>query len=337
MKLAIHNEKGWNIKWISYCEKNNIPYQTVNCYDTDIISQIKKEEITHLMWHFHHAKPKDILMARNVLFSAAQIGIKVFPDFNTSWHFDDKVSQKYLLEAVDAPMVASYAFYNKEEALQWLKEKAKYPLVAKLRRGAGSYNVRLLRSFSQAKQYTKNMFTTGVHPTPGMLADTKNKLKVAGDFKGILRRLKKLPGFFKMVQGGRMFPVEKGYVYFQEFIPDNKEDLRIGITKDHVWGVKRKVRENDFRASGSGMFHYDLSDVPLEMVGKLYEVFLKCHFQSMAFDLVRKPNGEFVIVEISYGFLSSLFYNAPGYWNANLEFIEKVVYPEHAILENFLK
>src|SRR5690606_38362333 len=180
------------------------------------------------------------------------------------------------------------------------------------------------RDFSQAKQYTKKMFTSGVHPTPGMLADTKNKLKVAGDFKGILRRFKKLPGFFNMVKGGRMFPVEKGYVYFQEFIPDNKEDLRIGITKDHIWGVKRKVRKNDFRASGSGMFHYDLSDVPSELLGKLYEVFLKCNFQSMAFDLVKKPNGDFVIVEISYGFLSSLFYNAPGYWNEDLEFVNRV-------------
>src|SRR5690606_17880321 len=143
------------------------------------------------------------------------------------------------------------------------------------------------RDFSQAKQYTKKMFTSGIHPTPGVLADAQNKFKVAGDFKGILRRLKKLPGFFNMVKRGRMFPVEKGYVYFQEFIPDNKEDLRIGITKDHIWGVKRKVRKNDFRASGSGMIHYDQSDVPLDTLGKLNEVIVNGYFQSIALDVVK--------------------------------------------------
>lgn len=337
MKLAVHNGEGWNKKWIEYCSDNDIPVIVVNCYDSDIIRQLREKGVTHLMWHFSHAFPKDILMARNVLYAADKLGIKTYPDFETSWHFDDKVSQKYLLEAVDAPMVASYAFYSKDEALSWLKEKAKFPLVAKLRRGAGSYNVRLIRSFSEAKQYTQKMFSSGVHPTPGVFADSKNKLRVAGDWKGIMRRLKKLPGFFNMVKRGRMFPVEKGYVYFQEFIPNNKEDLRVGITKDHMWGVKRKVRKNDFRASGSGMFHYDLSDVPLETLGKLYQIFLKSGFQSMAFDLVKKPDGEFVIVEISYGFLSSLFYESPGYWNADLEFVEKIVYPEYAILENFLK
>src|SRR5690606_28302618 len=248
------------------------------------------------------------------------------------WFFDDKVSQKYLLEAVGAPMAESYAFYNKDAALQWLKEKAEYPLVAKLRRGAGSYNVQLLSNFSQARRYSLKMLSSGLHPTPGVFADSKNKLRVAGDFSGILRRLKKLPGFYNMVRRGKMFPVEKGYVYFQEFISGNKEDLRIGITEDHIWGVKRKVRQNDFRASGSGMFHYDMTDVSNELLYWLYSVCKKCEFQSMAFELVKRPNGDFVIVEISYGFLSSLFYAAPGYWNGNLEFIEEVVYPEDAII-----
>lgn len=103
MTLAIHNGTSWNEKWINYCIKNKIAYLRVNCYETEIINQLKENGITHLMWHFHHSKAKDILMARNVLYAAAKMGIKTFPDFDTCWHFDDKISQKYLLEALDAP------------------------------------------------------------------------------------------------------------------------------------------------------------------------------------------------------------------------------------------
>ena len=53
------------------------------------------------------------------MFSVEASGKKVFPDFNTVWHFDDKVGQKYLLEALDLPLVPTWVFYDKTEALQW--------------------------------------------------------------------------------------------------------------------------------------------------------------------------------------------------------------------------
>ena len=49
------------------------------------------------------------------------MGTPVFPNYNTSWHFDDKVGQKYFLEAIDAPLVPSHIFYSKKEALEWIK------------------------------------------------------------------------------------------------------------------------------------------------------------------------------------------------------------------------
>ncbi|MFV0216088.1 hypothetical protein OBJ92_03445 [Empedobacter falsenii] len=336
MKLAIHNGISWNKKWIDYCQKNNIEHIVLNCYDSDIINQLKINEVTHLMWHFHHSKAKDILMARNVLYSAKNLGIKTFPDFETCWHFDDKISQKYLLESVDAPLVPSYAFFDKKEAYIWLENEAKFPIVAKLRRGAGSYNVILLKDLGAAKKYVNKMFSTGIHPTPGYIADAKNKLKVAGDLKGIKDRLKKAPKFFKMVMNGKKhFPVEKGYVYFQDFIPNNKVDIRIAIIDNHLWGFKRLVRENDFRASGSGKIEYSLSDVPTSLYQKLFNLTRKLKTASIAYDLV-KDNEEYLIVEISYGFVGEIIYNAPGYWNENLEFIESHINPEDLIIQKFI-
>src|SRR5690554_2479023 len=135
MKIAIHQRKGsFSDRWIEYCEKKNIEYITVNAFDNDIIKQVKECDV--LMWHHHHGNFKDVLAAKKILFSLEHAGIKVFPNFNTAWHFDDKVAQKYLLEAIDAPMVPSYVFYDKEEALTWA-DQTSFPKVFKLKGGAG--------------------------------------------------------------------------------------------------------------------------------------------------------------------------------------------------------
>src|SRR5690625_3021554 len=67
---------------------------------------------------------KDVMAARKILFALEHAGVQVFPDFRTAWHFDDKVAQKYLLEAIGAPLVPSYVFYDKEQALTWVRATA---------------------------------------------------------------------------------------------------------------------------------------------------------------------------------------------------------------------
>jgi len=335
MRIAIHNGEGWKKTWITYCKQNQIDFEIVNCYDFEIIHKLKKFDI--LLWHFDHASPKDILMARNVLYSAEKMGLKVFPNFNTCWHFDDKVSQKYLLEAINAPFVSSWVFYNISEAHTWLKNEAVYPLVAKLRRGAGSYNVKLINSFSQAKHYCRIMFGKGVLPTPGYLADTKNKFIVAGNLSGIVNRLKKAPGFYKMVKDGRKsFPKEKGYVYFQKFVPGNTHDLRVTVIDNKAWAYRRKVRKNDFRASGSGIIDYDMKMIPEKVIKDSFNVARALGSQSIALDYVQCSNSDYKIVELSYGYVSIVVYNCPGYWNQNLELIKSHRHPEVEIITSLI-
>ncbi len=159
--IAIHSLKGddsYSDKWIEYCNKNNISYKLVNCYDSNIIEQLK--ECDGLMWHWQHTDYKAKLFARELIHSLDSIGFKVYPDSNTSWHFDDKLGQKYLLEAIDAPIVKSYAFYDRKEAIKWI-ENTELPKVFKLRNGAGSQNVLLIKSKKEAKRYII-IFSSGV-------------------------------------------------------------------------------------------------------------------------------------------------------------------------------
>ena len=112
--LAIHHSKdSFSERWIPYCDEKGIAYKLVNCYANDIVQQLK--DCDALLWHHHQGNPRDIIFAKPLLFSLEQSGMKVFPDFNTNWHFDDKLGQKYLFESVNAPLIKSYVFYSKEE------------------------------------------------------------------------------------------------------------------------------------------------------------------------------------------------------------------------------
>src|SRR5690554_4350747 len=159
MKIAIHNkENGFSKRWVKYCEDSNINFKIVNCFDNDIIRQVEDCDI--VMWHFSHIALKDSLAAKSILFSLEHAGIKVFPDFKTAWHFDDKVAQKYLLEAINAPLVKSYVFYEKEKAEIWVNE-TKFPKVFKLKGGAGSQNVKLIDSKTETKKIINKAFGKG--------------------------------------------------------------------------------------------------------------------------------------------------------------------------------
>src|SRR4051812_29552347 len=114
MKIAIHNRPGsFSDRWISYCRQNHVDYKLVNCYDSDIVAQL--DDCEGLMWHWSQVDYKDLLFAKQLTISLEKKGLKVFPDVNTSWHFEDKVGQKYLLEAIGAPLVDSYVFYSRQK------------------------------------------------------------------------------------------------------------------------------------------------------------------------------------------------------------------------------
>jgi glutathione synthase/RimK-type ligase-like ATP-grasp enzyme len=335
--IAIHEgESSWNSRWIAFCRDNAISHKLVDCYASDIISRIRG--CSGLMWHFSHTDPTGILMARHVLNSAEAMGLKVFPDFETNWHFDDKLAQKYLFEALELPTPAAWAFFDKAKALQFV-EACELPIVAKLRRGAGSYNVRLLRTRGQARSYVRRMFGRGYQPIPAPLADARNKFIVAatsGGIHGVLKRLMKAPRFFREVLHGRKyFGNEKGYVLFQEFIPGNTCDIRVSVIGNRAWAFRRAVRAGDFRASGSGVIDYDVSGIPQDLIRRSFAAAESLKTQSVCYDWVQRAD-EFCFVEISYGFMDEAVYACRGHWDRDMSWHEGHMYPSIAIIEDFI-
>lgn len=334
MKLAIHNStSGFHPRWIKYCQENKIPFKLVNCYSNDIIDQLKN--CAGLMWHFSQSNSNDIIMAKELLFSLQQSGMRVFPDFNTAWHFDDKLGQKYLLEAVGVPLVPTYVFYNKADALKWVDE-TQFPKVFKLRGGAGSANVQLVQTKYQAVKLIKKAFGKGFknYDARSNLKERwrkyrLNKTNLWDVIKGIIR-LGYEPNFSKTIG------YERGYVYFQDFIPNNECDIRVIVIGDKAFAIKRMVRDNDFRASGSGFIKYEKENFSDEIINLSFEINEKIKSQSLALDYVF-DDGKPKVVEISYGFDPKGYEDCPGYWDENLNWHEGRFDPYGWMVENILK
>lgn len=317
MKIAIHHRPGsFSDRWIEYCKKNSIDYKIVNAYADDIVRHVS--DCDAFMWHHHHADVRDSLFAKQLLYSLESSGIKCFPDFRTTWHFDDKVGQKYLLEAIHAPMVRSYVFYNQAEALSWA-EKTKYPKVFKLRGGAGSNNVLLATDCKESCRYIKKAFGKGFPQVSmaNLWADNMRNLREGRISLSLF--LKSLVSFYlKPGSYHKKHNPEKGYVYFQEFIPGNTCDIRVCVIGERAFALKRNVRHGDFRASGSGNIIYDVDQIDERCVKIAFELNQKLRTQCIAIDFVFEENGNPLIVEISYGFASAAYDKCEGWWDNKL-------------------
>lgn len=335
MKIAIHdNPNSFSERWIEYCKKENIDYKLVNAFDSNIIQQLSDSDA--LIWHHHHGNFKDVSAAKKILFSLEHAGIQVFPNFKTAWHFDDKVAQKYLLEAIEAPLVPSYVFYDKKTALEWA-EKTSYPKVFKLKGGAGATNVKLVKSYSQAVNLINQAFGRGFAQFNrlGYLKERFSKFKNGKDtFVGVLKGIARL---FIVPEFAKQQPPERGYVYFQEFLPNNSSDTRVIVINDKVFAIKRIVRANDFRASGSGDIDYDFQNIDKKCLKIAFDVHKKLGSQCTAFDFIFDENGNPLIVEISYGFSIKAYDNCPGYWDYELKWKQGNFNPQQWMIEGLIK
>lgn len=317
--IAIQASKGFfSDRWIEYCKNKNIDFKIVDCYKSDIINQLA--DCDALMWHHNHMNSRDLNFAKQLLFAVEQSGRIVFPDFKTNWHFDDKLGQKYLFEALSIPLVNSFVSYNKQDALAWAKT-ADFPKVFKLRGGGGSWNVFLVQNSHKANKIIRKAFLNGFsqYDAWSNIKERWRKYQL-----GKCSFLSFLMGFVRIFMEPMYAKVkgrDLGYVYFQDFIPNNNSDIRIIVIQHKAFAIKRMVRENDFRASGSGSILYEKELFDENTIRLAFQIAEKLQGQSVALDFIY-DNGTAKVVEVSYGFVQAGYDKCEGYWDNELNWHE---------------
>jgi glutathione synthase/RimK-type ligase-like ATP-grasp enzyme len=333
--LAIHHRQGsYSDRWIAYCDMHSVPYRIVDCFSSDIIKHLASS--SGLLWNWNQADPREQLMARHVIRAAEAMGLTVFPNTSTCWHFDDKVAQKYLLEAIGAPLVPTYVFYDLKEALHWI-DNSSFPKVFKLRKGAGSSNVKLAYTTSEARALAKRAFSTGFQPIPHYGQDALKRYRMArrrGDILNVIRRFPQVLAKIRNIN--KLMGFEKGYIYFQDFIPNNESDTRVTVIGNRAFAFTRNVRPGDFRASGSGDIVYNHQRIEKTCLKIAFDVTRKIGSQSMAFDFVFTERQQPVILEISYSYNAQAVHSCTGHWDTKLSWHEGSIWPQDAILIDLL-
>lgn len=331
MKIAIHHSsESHSTEWIKYCEEHSINFKIVNCYQDDIIAQL--DDCDALMWHHNQVFPTDFLIAKQLLYSVQMKGLVAYPDFRTGWHFDDKLGQKYMFEALDLPHVKYHAFYSASAAKEWLKT-IKFPVVHKLRGGAGSKNVQLLKSHGEAVKMVNKAFGKGIRQYNAVEA-VKDQLRLMklgkAAIKDVVKAVAHIVVPIKLENArGR----EKGYVLFQEFIPNLTSDIRVQVMGNKCYAMTRMVRDNDFRASGSGEINFDGSIIPKDLIKLSFELSEKIEAQTIAFDFIL-DNGEYKLIEVSYAWGIADGELQPGYWDKDLNWHAGTINPFGWMVEN---
>jgi glutathione synthase/RimK-type ligase-like ATP-grasp enzyme len=337
MKLAIHKNKGsFSERWIVFCERNNIKYKIVDCYSSNIIEELHDCEA--LLWNWNNTDHKAMLFARQLIYSIEQEGKQVFPNAKTCWHYDDKIGQKYLLESLSLPFIKTDIFYDQESAREWIS-KATFPKVFKLSGGAGASNVKLVNDKAEAYKLLKKSFGRGF-PAVNRISKLKDyynawkRNKTLETFIIFMRSIVRvfIPSTFEKIKGR-----ERGYIYFQEFIPNNDFDIRIITVGNKAFGIKRMTRDGDFRASGSGLILYDKKEIDERCVQIAFEASKAMETQCTAYDFVFDKNNNPLIIEISYAFLMTAYDKCEGYWDDSLTWHSGEFNPENWMIENIIE
>jgi len=312
---------------------NGITHERLYPSQVDLLNRIRGLDLFIYRWvHIddHHQIAECILPVVEEM-----MGVHCYPDRKTSWHYDDKIRQHYLMESHGFPMIKSWVFWDRGSALEWIEE-AEFPLVFKLRGGAGSTNVMLVKSRQHARRLIKKMFSDGIHS--GFLPGTGNvRWKDFSLYKTVHRWGGNILRRMRREDASSFWQRHKNYALFQRFVPNNAFDTRITVIGGRAFAFRRWNRDQDFRSSGSGRIDYDMSKIDPIFVRTALEVSAVLGFQSMAYDFLYDTDGSPVFCEVSYTYVDEAVWRCPGYWDRDLRWHEGHYWPHYFHLMDALK
>lgn len=183
-------------------------------YDAHLFDDPKEPDEGLMMMHMHHHPSVRNHHKRHMQAMAVNPNLKLVPDYRQAMLYDDKLEQH---RSFARWMPRTYVLTSPMAANKFLnKGDLKFPFVSKTSEGAGSNNVRFIRSMTMARDEVKFAFS-----------DIGIRCKYGQD--------------------------QRSYVLWQEFLDGNAGDWRIIAIGDQRLILKRTNRPDRPFASGSGI------------------------------------------------------------------------------------
>lgn len=168
-----------------------------------------------------------------------------------------------------------------------------FPKVLKSAQGAGSSNVFLAKENKDIKNIKSKFFNKNL----------KNKAI------SIQRKLKLSSKEYEIYNYRRK---EFSLFVEQEFIPNLKHDFKVLVFGDRYFILKRSIRRNDFRASGSG--HFEFVEPPTEVLDYAKNIAMILDNPYLSLDIAQSERGCHLIEFQGTNFGPYTLLNAPYHY-----------------------
>lgn len=330
--LASGRTQSFSTRWQVLAAEQGHEVVPVDAYGENLFSTLSTCD--GFMWYFWNTPSQSDFGKRLMLSIHQGMSLPTFPNWQTSWYFEDKNAQNYLLNAANVPTPKTWVFWDRKNAYEFCNN-ATYPMVVKLAFGIVSRNVRLVMNRSEACNLIDKLFIEGLSFLPETISVSAVS-RVSDRLKNAARCIlgKRIKGHF----GGA--PIQRGSILFQEFISGNTFDIRITVIGNRAFAFRRMNRPGDFRASGSGLIDWDPDQIDMRAVKLSFQVAQRLKSQVLTLDILQQAH-ELVVGEISYYYEAWAVYECPGHWRLNspsgeIEWMPGKTRPEDVIYNDFI-
>ena len=304
-KVAVHipsdgpHPTHWSTLWLRLNDPR-FKFEKINLLDCDLQSVANNFDC--ILWCVDHYRREETELATSIIDFFESNGLKTFPTSKDLKLFDDKAYQSLIMSAKKISTPKFHLYYSKNQALKFSKD-TKYPIVVKLKRGSGSQNVSLIKNRRELNAFINKIFSKGIKSSPRIGFKVWSQTQSAKSIGDVLSRVKKIPGFIKNLKISKSLPVERGYIYAQEWIENSGYDIKVVIVNGKLTAFGRKVRKGDFRASGSGDIIHDDSIINNKIISTAINAYDALELSCVGFDFVIDSNNNTpYIIEMCFGF-----------------------------------
>lgn len=208
----------------------------------------------------------------------------IIPSYDLILAYEDKGVQELIKSEKNIGNLVGNYFFDIDDS------NLEYPKVLKTISGAGSNGVYLVKNDSDLNSIRRKYFSNDVKRK---LIKAQRKLKLSKDqYKIYDYRFK---GFNNFVE--------------QKFIPNLDSDYKVLVFGDRYFVLKRSVRKNDFRASGSGLFEF--VEAPIDVLEFALDIHKKLPNPVLSLDIAKSESGCHLIEFQATNFGPYTLLNAP--------------------------
>jgi len=296
--VGIHRDRyNWHKRYGHYCHEYGLEFIEMDLFSNDWITAAKKCDVVLFKGTMNRESIR--ILKERIYYLETFLGKTSVPNWNSFWHFDSKAIQR--------------------EVAQLSGMKIPDTIVA-----GTSCDIELIKTVLPDEVIIKESFGAGSSYVKSIRNDCLRRWR--------LRQWQLERPFYRVVcaclRRIGIQPLRGPQKVIQRMIDNDGFDIRIvTIGERYAYFFKRLVRDNDFRASGSGRIDYSWDERYSSLLRRLLGFSRRMKFNTMAYDIIIGSDACPYLIEMSSLFGGKAMPDCPNVFrvSSDLEVLERIL------------